>query len=336
MFIKKISSLEIAAFFRQFATLVHAGIPIVQSLEMLSHNTETQAFKKIIHSVRTSIETGLALSESLRAFSYCFDHFSCYLIYIGEQSGTLPAILKRIADHKEKILVYKRQLQQALLYPITVVSVSLIIIMIMLIFVVPRFAEIFQNMHGTLPRFTVFIIDVSQAIKSNYDLLLFSILLLFYFRNRFLPIIWKCPILKTLYQKNGLSHFAYQLAITLKAGIPITDALQIMMNAPHSFYSKFLPRIYQELNNGSFLSEVLHSTSSFPTLMVQMIKVGEESGTLEEMLEKISEIYTAEVDHFLKNLNHLLEPLIMVVLGVLIGGLVIAMYLPIFRLGAEI
>lgn len=325
---------EWVVYFHQLATLISAGIPIVQSLTILHNTQHRPLLKKITHSLQKTIEAGNTLSTGLRLYPNCFDPFTCYLVYMGEQSGTLAGMLKQIATHKEKTLHFKKQLQQALLYPATVLIITVIVIAIMLIGVVPRFAEFFQDIPGSLPKPTLFIIHLSNWLKNNgWGLLLLGILC-GTFRKTLSPFFLKCPILSMPYKKNQLTQFTHSLAVTLRAGIPLTDALKLMVQAaPSKLLANNIYQLYRELIKGQSLHRALAKHSFFPLLLVQMVKTGEESGNLEEMLEKITELMTAELDYFLSYLNRLLEPLIMIVLGVLIGGLVFAMYLPIFKLG---
>jgi type IV pilus assembly protein PilC len=340
---KKISPLLIVFFFRQLATLIGAGVPIVQSLILLNQMNPHVFFQKMIHTIKMDLESGKLLSVSLRQFSY-FDHTLCHLIHVGEQSGTLEIILNRIAHHKEYKMHLKKKVIQSLFYPAIILSVALIISIIMLTFVVPHFAELFKTMHGKLPSLTLAVIALSHFIQNEYYIIfllnVFFILVLKYART--LPFVKQkmdyfiltLPLVGMMISKILLAHFARYLAIALKAGIPIAQALKMITETMGNlFYEKIIIDLHAAVCKGQALNQALHKQVHFPILMTQMVKIGEESGTLEKMLEKIAEIYESDVEHLITQLANLLEPLIMIILGVLIGGIIIAMYLPIFKLG---
>lgn len=341
---KKISTLDIAIFFRQLATLIAAGVPIVQSCEIMRQSHEKMQFKNLIDALKKEIEAGKNLVSGLRKFPRYFDDLICHLIHAGEQAGTLEIMLKRIAHYKEKSLRLKNQITQALFYPMMIFLVATIVSITMLTFVVPRFSDLFSSMHGKLPFFTLFIISLSNFIRHNIwlgILPVFAIALFSYFfktslqvKQHFDHLILHIPFLGNVCKKVILARFARSLATTFAAGIPITEALKMIANASGNHdYTKAIFNLQKEVSVGLQLHSAMQLNPLFPPMPIQMIKIGEESGSLEHMLEKIAEIYEADIDHLVANLSHLLEPLIMTILGVLIGGLVIAMYLPIFKLG---
>lgn len=339
---KKITALDISIFFRQFATLIAAGVPIIQSCEILLQSQNNLALRAIIAVIKTDLETGKNLALGLRKFPLYFDDFTCHLIHIGEQTGTFVAILKRIAFHKEKMLSFKNKIKQALFYPAIISIVAIIVCLIMLTMIVPRFAELFENTQQSLPAFTLSIIYLSQFIRNYGWVLLFPICsiiaLRFYFINfpqyKYALDSLKIPILHTFFQKIIITNFVRSLATSLSAGAPITDILKIIAKTSrNNTYTQALRGLQIEISNGQQLHKAMQKNILFPNLLIQMVKIGEESGMLEHMLEKIADLYEADIDYSANNLSHLLEPLIMVILGVLIGGLVIAMYLPIFKLG---
>jgi type IV pilus assembly protein PilC len=341
---KKITTVTILIFFRQLVTLIAAGVPIVQSLIILNQSNQNAALHKILAEIKTNLESGKTLTASLRKFPHYFDLFTCQLIHVGEQTGTLSIMLQRITAHKETRLRLKKKIIQSLFYPIIVLIIAIAICLIMLIFVIPRFSELFQSMHSTLPALTRGVIAISNGFQHNYFLILTPILLMtlyicYFKKSPFLTqkltcFMSKMPILSLLLTKIHLAHFARNLAITCSAGLPISEGLKIIAETSHQpFYQQTIIKLHSEILKGQQLYKSMQKISTFPTIMVQMVKVGEESGKIEQMLEKIAEIYEAESDHLLTNLTNALEPLIMVILGALIGILVIAMYLPIFKLG---
>lgn len=343
-FNKNISSLELTLFFRQLAALISSGIPIVQGLDILRKSQSNHALQQLLRNIKIDLEAGNALSHCLAKFPKIFDVLTCHLIQTGEQSGTLALALDRIALHKEKLLSIKNKIKQALFYPIIVMIVALAVSLTMLTVVIPRFAELFQSMHSTLPAFTLAIIHLSEFIRSYYWLSLFpimAVLLLTYylqhssvFKIKFERGILLLPYFGTLYMKIILSRFCRTLATTFSAGVPINDCLYTIAYANGSnLYGQTILKLRMQITKGQQLHQAMQREPLFPYLLVEMVRVGEESGTLAKMLEKIANIYEADIDHWVTICGHLLEPLIMGILGVLIGGLVIAMYLPIFKLG---
>lgn len=341
---KKIPPLMIVFFFRQLATLLAASIPIVQSLTILHKMNNHFIFQKMIATIKQDLESGKLFSVSLQKFPYYFDNITCQLIYVGEQSGTLTAILKRIATHKEHHLTLKKQVIQSLIYPSIILSIALLVSFIMLTFVVPRFAELFKTMHGTLPTLTLAVIALSHGMqKYGWIFFLLSGLISVFFKyikkfphikQKIDRVVLTLPIIKMILSKMILARFARYLAIALNAGIPLAQALKMLTNiAGNLHYEKMMTVICTDITNGQQLHQSMQKHPDFPIMMIQMVKIGEESGTLEQMLEKMAEIYEFDTKHLITTIAHTLEPLIMIILGVLIGGLVIAMYLPIFKLG---
>lgn len=340
----RIPTLDIALFFRQLAALITAGIPIVQSCEILRKSQKNRPLQQVIATIKINMEAGNALSWCLSQFPRYFDSLICHLIQTGEQSGTLPITLDRIALHKENLLSIKNKIKQALFYPTIVLLVALVVSITMLTVVIPRFAELFQSMHSSLPIFTLGVIHLSELIRT-YDWLtlfpLLAILLLIYyshhsasFRCSIERLILQTPYFGHIYAKIILTRFCRTLATTFAAGIPISESLKtIAYTNGSNFYAQTILKLQVQIAKGQQLHQAMHRQLFFPPMLVQMVKIGEESGTLERMLEKIASIYEADVTYFISNCGHLLEPLIIAILGVLIGGLVIAMYLPIFKLG---
>lgn len=345
---KRISKVEIAIFFRQLAILIAAGVPIVQSFEILAKGQKNLQLNKLINSIKTEIEIGKNLVAALRKFPRYFNELNCHLVHIGEQTGKLEAMLKRIAHYEEKSLALKNQIRHALFYPTIIFLVAISVSIIMLTFVVPRFAELFLSMHGHLPTFTLLVINFSRLLRENFWLGIFPIIgipiFIFYFktsrrlRQHFDFIMLKVPFLSSVLRKIILVRFTRSLATTFAAGLPITEALKIVANTcGNYYYFKTILNLQAKVSAGLQLhAAMMQNNILFSALTIQMVKVGEESGALESMLERVAELYETDLDSLVKTLKDLLEPLIMLILGALIGGLVIAMYLPIFKLGTII
>jgi type IV pilus assembly protein PilC len=280
----------------------------------------------------------------MRKFPVFFDEMICSLILTGEKSGTLDTMLKRIAEHKERSYRLKSKIRQALFYPIMILIVAILITIIMLLFVVPRFTELFQNMHATLPVFTLSVIHFANFLKNDWPIIILAWIILttwFYYAKRFPRTRFiidafqlKIPVIGLSLQKYILASWARSLTTLFAAGIPITEALKMLTHSMHNLvYRNAVHELYLHISAGKQLHLAVQRCKLFPPMMVHMIQIGEESGTLETMLTKIADFYEADLDQMISYLSKMLEPLIMVILGVVIGGLVIAMYLPIFKLG---
>jgi type IV pilus assembly protein PilC len=343
----RINKKDITIFFRQLATLINAGISLVQGLETLLHNQQHANLQNLIHSLKNDIESGKTLAQAFNAKPAVFDQMTCQLTHIAEQTGTLDTLLTRMATHQEKTLALQTQLKQALVYPGFVFIMAIVISSAMLLFVVPRFVEIFANFQAPLPALTRHVIQFSTFLINDYwigvlPLLGFSGLQHFYKTSLRLKklidrMLLNIPCLSTLYKKVIFIRIARTLGTMLGAGLPITKALNLLttISSNHSIQTALL-QLNQEINAGKRIHQALQATALFPPLMIRMIKIGEESGSLTAMLEKTVELFEADIAWWINNLSHLLEPLIIMILGVLIGGLVIAMYLPIFKLGTVI
>ncbi len=343
----KIRDIDIALLFRQLGTLINAGIPLVNACSTLENSQKHFLLQFLICSIRKEIESGKNFSNQLYKFPQYFDFYICHLIRLGEQSGTLENALLRAAFYKEKIITLKNKIKQSLLYPAIITIVSIIITIIMLVFIVPRFAELFQNAHQSLPVYTQYVISLSVFIRHYYAIIIiiFIISMTLYtyllryskFKNRLNSHILKLPLIGIIINKILLARFAHSLATTLAAGLTLADGLLLLESSlPNPVYKQAIQQLQRHITRGLQLHTAMQLSPLFPLLMLQMIKVGEESGKLETMLEKIAILYEQDIDSFIHNLRQLLEPLIMVILGVLIGGIVIAMYLPIFKLGTVI
>jgi type IV pilus assembly protein PilC len=344
LFKRSISQTDMAQFYRQLGTLICAGIPLVQSCYIILQNQTHELFNHLILTIKMELEKGQNLSVSLHKHPRYFDNLTCHLIKIAEYTGTLDKMLLRISTHKEKMLALKNKIKQALLYPSIISVAAIIVTMTLLMFVVPQFTELFQSLHGQLPSATVRIIQLSNFIRDYYWLtflpLPVSMIFVFYYKKslslkkRADYILLKIPILGNLLHKFILARFARTLSTILAAGVPIQDALKLLLDIhDNEVYKNAIQRLQTSIAAGQQLHYAILSARIFPSMMTQMIRVGEESGALEQMLEKTAEFYESEMDYWITYFSQLLEPLIIVILGVLIGGLVIAMYLPIFKLG---
>jgi len=348
IFHKKVSALDIIIFFRQLAALVFAGISIAQAIQILGQNAEHIKLLRILSSIKEDIAIGNGLAYGLQKFPVYFDEVTCNLILAGEKSGTLDIMLDRIAQHKERLFMLKNKIKQALFYPIMILGVAVMVTVVMLIFVVPRFTELFQNMHATLPAFTLDVIHLAYFLQNHGKIILFLIITAissyFYLKKRSAYvkrlndlILLNLPVMGISLQKFILACWARSLTTIFAAGIPITEALKILTHSTGNIlYKNAIQALYLDISAGKQLHFAMQNCKLFPPMMVQMVQIGEESGALEKMLTKAADFYEADLDHMISHLNRLLEPLIMVILGVVIGGLVIAMYLPIFKLGAVI
>lgn len=344
----KIKSIDIAVFTRQLSTMIAAGIPIVQALEILANGQTNPKFQSLLHSVKQDVEAGANLSDALAKNPLYFNKLFCNLVSAGEQSGSLDTMLDRIALYREKIESLKGKIKKALFYPIAVVVIALLISSGMLIFIVPQFAEIFKSFGADLPVATQTVIQISEWMQSYWYIFFAAIGLSIFsikkgrekspqFAYAFDKFLLKIPIIGKILQKAAIARITQTLSTTFAAGMPLVDALQVVSgSAGNLLFSEALDKIRNDVSSGQQIHISMKSSPLFPTMVIQMVAVGEESGSLEFMLAKIADFYDEQVDNAVNSLSSLLEPLIMVVLGVLIGGLVIAMYLPIFRLGGVV
>lgn len=345
---KKVSSLDICSFSRQMSTMVTAGIPLVQSLEIVSKSSDNPIFQELVTEIKTEIEAGRPFAEALRKFPLYFDELFCNLVSAGEASGSLDNMLDRVATYQEKSESLKRKLKKAIIYPLAVVSIAVIVTAILLIFVVPQFEQLFKGFGAQLPTFTLCVISLSKFVQHQGYLIVASAVGLFYtfkyfkkssktFRDFLDRMILKIPIVGNIIHTAALARYARTLSTTFAAGVPLVEALEAVAGATGNIvYCNAILQVRNEVITGSQMQAAMKNAQIFPNMMIQMVAVGEESGTLESMLAKVASIYEEEVDTAVDGLSSLLEPLIMSVLGVLVGGLVIAMYLPIFKMGSVI
>ena len=345
---KAIKAADIAIFTRQLATMLKAGVPLVQSFEIVAEGSEKPKMQELINTIRNDVAAGGGLAPSLAKHPRLFDELFCSLVASGEDSGTLEVMLDRVATYKEKTEQLKAKIKKALTYPTAVIVVAIVVTAILLIKVVPQFAETFRSFGSDLPAFTLFVLTISNFVqKWWFVILLMIIAAIFVFReakirsvkfSEFLDrLILRLPIFGTIVHDSVIARFSRTLATTFAAGVPLVDALESTAGAAgNSVYAKAIRQIKDDVTTGSTLYSSTKATGLFPNMLLQMMSIGEESGSLDEMLDKVANHYEEAVDNAVDSLSSLMEPMIMAILGVLVGGLMIAMYLPIFMLGSVI
>jgi type IV pilus assembly protein PilC len=344
----KIKPMDIALFTRQLATMMKAGVPLLQAFDITADGIEKPAMRDLIGKVKNDVAGGTTLADALRAHPLYFDDLYCNLVSSGEQSGSLESLLDRIATYKEKTEALKAKIKKAMKYPIAVVGVAVIVTGILLVYVVPQFEEVFQGFGAELPAFTQMVIGISEVVQSSWHLAVAAFIALIFAGKHFLRrskaardrvdrIILKVPVVGVILDKSAVARFARTLSTTFAAGVPLVDALDSVAGASGNVvYSDATQRIKEDVSSGQQLQFAMRNAGIFPAMAIQMVSIGEESGALDEMLDKVATFYEDEVDNMVDGLTSLMEPLIMSVLGVLVGGLIIAMYLPIFQLGAVV
>lgn len=342
---KAIKPGDIAVFSRQMATMMKAGVPLVQAFDIVADGLENSNLRKMVLQIRDSVASGGGFANSLREHPKYFDDLFCNLVEAGEQSGALETMLDRIATYKEKTEALKAKIKKALTYPIAVVVVAIVVTGILLVKVVPQFASTFSSFGADLPAFTLFVLglsDIAQAYWLQTLIGIVAAVFLFKEAHKRSPKIaylvdkylLKVPIIGKILYLSVMARFARTLSTTFAAGVPLIDALTSVAGAAgNRIYSEAIIRVREDVSTGIQLNTALKSREIFPTLLIQMSAIGEESGALDSMLDKVATYYEEAVDNMVDTLTSLLEPLIMSVLGVLVGGLLIAMYLPIFQLG---
>jgi type IV pilus assembly protein PilC len=345
---QKITTEDIAIFSRQLATMMAAGIPLVQAFDIVGSGHENQSMQKLIMTIKTDIEGGATLAESLAKHPVYFDELFVNLVAAGEQSGALETLLDKIATYKEKTEAIKKKIKKALTYPAAVVGVAIIVTAILLIYVIPTFESLFSSFGADLPAFTRAVVDLSVFVRTKGWLLLIlfvgAVAAVIFFKKRskkfahFLDrMLLRIPLIGEIMRKAAIARYARTLSTMFSAGVPLVEALESVAGATGNIvFQEGVLDIREEVATGQRLARSMEMTELFPNMVVQMVAVGEESGSLDEMSAKVADFYEAEVDAAVDNLSSLLEPAIMAILGVLVGGLVVAMYLPIFKLGAVI
>ena len=345
---KAIKPADIAIFTRQLATMLKAGVPLVQSFDIVEDGLENPRMKELVASIKTDVASGSGLAPSLAKYPRYFDELFCSLVGSGEDSGTLEVMLDRVATYKEKSEQLKAKIKKAMTYPTAVVCIALIVCAVLLVKVVPVFANTFKNFGSELPAFTQFVMDISDFMIAWWFVIFGSIIgTVFAFRevkirsvafSEFLDrTALKTPVVGAIIHDAVIARFSRTLATTFAAGVPLVEALNSSAGAAgNSVYAKAIRRIRDDVTTGNTLYTAIKATGLFPNMLLQMVSIGEESGALDDMLDKVANHYEEAVDNAVDSLSSLMEPLIMSVLGVLVGGLMIAMYLPIFMIGSVI
>jgi type IV pilus assembly protein PilC len=344
----KVNASDIAVFARQLATMLAAGIPMVQAFEIVGNGNDKPSMQRLVLDVKSDVEGGTSLHESLAKHPLYFDDLFVNLVQAGEQAGALESLLDKVATYKEKTEALKKKVKKALFYPAAVLVVAVVVTMILMIFVIPQFEELFKGFGADLPAFTQMIINISKFIQ--HEGLLIAVVVAgafwafayFYRRSRKMrqtidKLSLKFPIIGPILNKSAIARYSRTLSTMFAAGVPLVEALESVAGATGNIvYEDAVMRMRDEVATGQRLQRAMESTGLFPNMVIQMIAVGEESGSLDTMSGKVATFYEAEVDNAVDSMSSLLEPLIMAVLGVLVGSMVIAMYLPIFKLGAVV
>lgn len=339
---------DIAIFARQLATMLQAGVALVQSFDIVGKGHENLSMRELILGIKADVETGDTLAESLRKRPIYFDELFCNLVDAGEKAGILEGLLGKIATYKEKTESMKKKIKKALTYPIAVLVVAFLVTSILLVFVVPVFAELFASFGADLPAFTLMVIGMSEWMQANWYYII-GIIVVFvkvfdYFKkrspafNHFLDrTLLKLPIVGVILNKSAIARFARTLSTMSAAGVPLVEALESVAGAcGNIIYAEAVMKMREEVSMGQRLQAAMAMVGLFPYMVQQMIAIGEEAGSIDAMLAKVADFYDEEVDNLVDNLSSLMEPIIMVVLGILVGGLIVAMYLPIFKLGSAV
>ncbi|NMY40807.1 type II secretion system F family protein [Pseudomonas sp. WS 5013] len=345
---KKIKPMDIALFTRQMATMMKAGVPLLSSFDIIGEGMDNPNMRILIEGVKQDVAAGNSFASALRKRPLYFDDLYCNLVEAGEQSGALETLLARVATYKEKTEALKAKIKKAMNYPIAVVIVAIIVSAILLIKVVPQFEAVFANFGAELPAFTQMVIGLSQTLQEWWFVVLLIVFAAAFalkeaykrseeFRNWLDKTTLKLPLIGDIVYKSSVARYARTLATTFAAGVPLVDALDSVAGATGNIvFKNAVQKIKQDVSTGMQLNFSMRTTGAFPSMALQMTAIGEESGALDEMLDKVASFYEEEVDNMVDGLTSLMEPLIMSVLGVLVGGLIIAMYLPIFQLGAVV
>ncbi|WP_417700344.1 type II secretion system F family protein [Pseudoalteromonas lipolytica] len=346
--VQKITPKDIALITRQIATMLMAGVPLIQSIEMIGSGAKNKSVARLMEEIGDEVKAGVPLSQALRKHPRYFDDLYCDLVASGEQSGALDKIFDRVALYKEKAEALKSKIKKAMFYPIAVLVVALIVTSILLIFVVPQFQDIFNGFGAELPAFTLMVIGISEFMQEYWWIMLIALVAFGYaYKEALLKskklrdandrAILKLPVIGMILNKAAVARYARTLSTTFAAGVPLVDALDSAAGASgNAVYRYAILEIKAEVSSGNLMNWAMRNSKIFPDMVIQMVAIGEESGSLDGMLAKVATIYEQEVDDAVDGLSSLLEPLIMAVLGVLVGGLIIAMYLPIFQLGSVI
>ncbi len=345
---RKVTDKDITLFTRQLATMMKSGVPLLQSFDIVGKGHANPAVGKLVLDLRADIETGTSMSQAFRKYPLYFDALFCNLVGAGEQAGILEDLLTRLAIYKEKTLAIKSKIKGALFYPVSILAIAFIVTAVIMIWVVPAFKDVFKNFGADLPAPTLFVMEISDYFVKWWYLifggLFASVYMFFQTWQRSLQmqrvmdrLLLQAPIFGEVVRKATIARWTRTLATMFAAGVPLVEALDSVGGASgNAVYSDATRRIQNEVSTGTSLTVAMQNADVFPTMVTQMVAIGEESGALDSMLGKVADFYEEEVDDAVASLSSLMEPLIMVILGGLIGGLVVAMYLPIFKLGAVV
>jgi type IV pilus assembly protein PilC len=341
----KITDKDITLFTRQLATMMKAGVPLLQAFDIVGKGHSNPAVAKLLGDIKADVETGSSLSTSFRKYPLYFDNLFCNLVGAGEQAGILDTLLDRLATYKEKIMAIKSKVKSALVYPISILVVAFVIVVIIMIFVIPAFKTLFEGFGADLPGPTLVVMAISDFFVSYWWAIFASIgggLWFFFYtwkrsekmQNTMDRLMLKLPILGDIIRKATIARFSRTLSTMFSAGVPLVEALDSVAGAAgNRVYHDATKRIQSEISTGTSLTVAMQNANVFPNMVLQMTAIGEESGALDSMLSKVADFFEAEVDDAVDAMSSLMEPVIMVVLGTIIGGLVVAMYMPIFKMG---
>ncbi len=346
-FRRKVKEKDIAVFTRQFGTMINAGLPLVQCLDILGNQQQNSTFKDTILQVKKDVESGSALADALRKHPTIFDTLYVNLISAGEVGGILDTILNRLAVYIEKSVRLKRKVKGAMFYPASILAVAVIVTMVILVYVIPTFQKMFSDFGAALPAPTQFVINLSNFVRKNIYIIIFSVAALLFVLRRFYKtergkafidrLLIRAPVIGPLIVKIAVARFTRTLGTMVASGVPILDALEIVAKAAGNVViENAIMKTRSSISEGKTIADPLMETKVFPPMVVQMISVGEATGALDSMLAKIADFYEEEVDAAIDALTSLLEPALMIFLGITIGGLVISMYLPIFNLAGAV
>ncbi len=345
---RSIGQRDITFFTRQLATMLKAGVPMLQAFDIVARGHSNARFARLMMQIKAKIETGSSLSQAFREHPQHFDDLYCNLVHAGETSGTIDAILDRLALYLEKILAIKSKIKSALFYPISVMVVAVVVVWVIMVWVIPAFKQVFTSFGADLPAPTLMVISISDFFVAWWWLVFLAVAgavvgtILFYkrsaaFRVSFDRVLLRLPVVGPIVQKATIARWTRTLATMFTAGVPLVESLDAVAGAAgNAVYAAATKRIQTDVSTGTSLTNAMTNTTIFPTMVLQMTQIGEESGSLDGMLSKVADFYEREVDDAVAALSSLLEPIIIVFLGIVIGGLVVAMYLPIFKLGAVI
>ncbi|MCG8017335.1 MAG: type II secretion system F family protein [Candidatus Thiodiazotropha sp. 'RUGA'] len=345
---KPITSADVTVFSRQLATMMSAGVPMVQAFDIVGRGHENPSMQELILTIKADVEGGTALADALKKHPLHFEDLFVNLVRAGEHAGVLETLLHKIATYKEKTESIKAKIKKAMFYPAAIVAAAIVVTAILLIFVIPQFESLFSNFGAELPAFTQMVVSMSHFVRDWWWVILGGVVIFVYFfisvwkRSRKLRhtidrMLLKIPVIGMILNKSAIARFSRTLATMSAAGVPLVEALDSVAGATGNVvYSDAVLRMREDVATGQSLQLAMKQRNIFPNMVVQMVSIGEESGSLDDMLNKVADFYEEQVDNAVDAMSSLMEPLIMVVLGTLVGGLVVAMYLPIFKMGTAI